>query len=191
MTTATDPGLSRAGTALLRRWQDALAKEAEAAVAAALRTLDLDDLDEDDTIDVFIGVLLASARRQAIRAERTLLDLLAAETGTVVAAFGIGSELDADRLSAAFETALVREAEQAAASVRRIVQHESASAGRATMTAAMARSGQVVGWTRVPDENPCKLCTSLLGPILPPDTDMFSHPGCACVPGPVLRGDLQ
>lgn len=47
----------------------------------------------------------------------------------------------------------------------------------------------VAAWTRSPEPGACKYCQGLVGETLPASVDMWHHPGCRCVPQPVLLND--
>lgn len=69
--------------------------------------------------------------------------------------------------------------------------------GRTTQTAghafdtAMKSRPEITGYTRGLTATPCKICIALYnnGATWPPDQPMSRHPGCTCVPIPILKGN--
>lgn len=130
-------------------------------------------------------------------------DLVATRALTLLAArpylpTGVAGEIDLQaellRLSdaAATITAALDSGKDPKARLERIARSESVNALQQAVVATLARHG-VTGYVRGTDSDPCELCVWLKkehlrpgGFVYPTDKPMHRHPGCQCVPIPVL-----
>lgn len=73
--------------------------------------------------------------------------------------------------------------------VERLAHTEPIESVQKGFQSSMTESKSVMGWVRQLDADPCELCTwwERDGQTWPADHQMPTHPGCACIPVPVVR----
>jgi hypothetical protein len=100
---------------------------------------------------------------------------------------GLSAPVDTGRLQQAVSTAASEQGTNPADSLRRLGQSEPLRSGQTALTTGM-KQHRVGGWTRQTGGQSCQVCADLAdGTVLSPDTQMWSHPGCSCVPQPVTE----
>lgn len=161
----------------------ALTRHLAAATAAGLlelwrRTRD-GQLTDDDLADIGSSAVVTANMRGASLADLYLAHLLG---GAVI---GLTAPPDTDRLAQAIKTAASDDGTNPQDALGRLGQSEPLRASQLALTDGMRRR-EVRGWTRVTSGAPCVVCAGLAdGSVMPPDVDMYHHPGCSCVAQPV------
>ncbi|MEZ5202734.1 MAG: hypothetical protein R2742_16195 [Micropruina glycogenica] len=77
----------------------------------------------------------------------------------------------------------------AAVRLERLARSEPLATAQRVTVEVMAEQPKVIGWRRVLDADPCKLCVWLYanGRIYKPTTRFRQHPNCNCQPDPVIE----
>jgi hypothetical protein len=172
---ATVSGLAARYRTLTRR----LATASAAALLALWQRMQDGDLTADD-----LALLGASAITASNSQAYGLADLYLAHV-LRTPPLGLSAPVATERLRQAVTTAASPEGTNPVDSLRRLGQSEPLRSGQTALTSGMERHG-VRGWTRHTGGSSCQVCADLAdGTVLSPRTQMWTHPGCSCVPQPV------
>jgi hypothetical protein len=156
-----------------------LATASAAALLALWQRLEDGTLASDDLVMLGASSVL-TANGQAYN----LADLYLAHT-LRARPLGMTAPADLPRLQQAVGTAASDQGTNPADALRRLGQSEPLQSGQTALTTGMKQHG-VRGWTRQTGGASCQVCADLAdGTVLSPDTSMWAHPGCSCVPQPV------
>lgn len=180
------PGVARTLTWAYRLRLLSIRAQAETAVARTLAA----GLDNATRVEA-AAAAVALAQTQAVgTADTFLADLYAVDRGTSRPPLGLDPDAyrNPGKLRDAYATILARPREEWFTAARLVAQSEPMWAARTALRDAMVGQGDVAGWTRMTDAEPCPMCRGLAdGEVRPPHVDMKQHPGCSCVQQPRLR----